>query len=125
MTRNTCYFNLIAAVVFVVGAPSVFAENEKGLAAVYNSRLHGHTTGCMEKYDHHKLTTAHQSLPCGSKVRVTNTENGKSVTLRVNDRGPTQAGRILDISGRAAKVLHIHPQVMVPVEVKVLHTAKK
>ena len=124
MPRSMFYLKLTAAVIAIVGSSAIFADTEKGLAAVYNKRLHGHTTGCMEKYDHNKLTTAHKSLPCGSKVKVTNTENNKSVILIVNDRGPTQAGRILDISGKAAKKLGIHPQVMRPVEVKVLHKGK-
>lgn len=123
MLRST-YLKLLAVFILFAGVNSVFA-GEQGLAAVYTSRLHGHTTGCMEKYDHHQLTTAHQSLPCGSKIKVTNLQNGKSVVLRVNDRGPTQAGRILDISGRAAQILGIHPQVMRPVEIKVLHKGKK
>lgn len=124
MPRSMFYLRVTAVTLSLFSSSAIFAATEKGLAAVYTNKLHGHTTGCMETYDHHKLTAAHQSLPCGSKVKVTNTENGKSVVLRINDRGPTQAGRILDISGRAAKVLHIHPQVMVPVEMKVLHKGK-
>jgi rare lipoprotein A len=124
MPRSTFYLKLTTAAALIFGSSSIFAATETGLAAVYTNKLHGHTTGCMETYDHHKLTAAHQTLPCGSKVKVTNSNNGKSVVLRINDRGPTQAGRILDISGRAAKVLHIHPQVMVPVEMKVLRKGK-
>ncbi|NOT85206.1 MAG: septal ring lytic transglycosylase RlpA family protein [Methylococcaceae bacterium] len=117
--------NLVTITFAILGSSSVFAATENGIAAVYNNRLHGHTTACGEVYNMNALTTAHKSLPCGSKVRITNPENGKNVTLRVNDRGPTQAGRIVDISSRAAKKLGMHTIDMTPVELKVVSKGKK
>lgn len=108
----------------ILGSSSLFAATESGLAAVYNTRLHGRTTACHTIYNKNKLTTAHQTLACGTKVRITNPKNGKSVVLRVTDRGPTQAGRIVDISSRAAKALGIHPNAMIPVDLDVISKGK-
>jgi rare lipoprotein A len=81
---------------------------EVGLAAVYNDKLHGRKTANGQRYDRNLLTAAHKTLPFGTMVRVTNVKNKKSVVLRINDRGPFQQGRILDISPRAAKALGIN-----------------
>ena len=87
-------------------APATIA-GENGLAAVYNDRLQGHKTASGEIYDRGKLTAAHKTLAFGTKVRVTNTKNGKSVVVRINDRGPKQDNRVLDITPRAARALGI------------------
>ncbi len=91
---------------------------ESGLAAVYSSRLNGHRTASGQIYDPKKLTAAHKTLPFGSKVKVTNAKNGKSVIVRINDRGPMQAGRVLDLSPRAARALGIHRLGMAEVTVE-------
>jgi len=78
---------------------------ETGLAAIYADARDGHVTASGEIYDKAKLTTAHKTLPYGTKVRVTNPKNDKSVILIVNDRGPVQPARILDISPAAASRL--------------------
>ena len=80
-------------------------ETQTGLAAYYSRRLHGGRTVSGERFNNNALTTGHQTLPFGTKVRVTNTKNNKSVVLRVNDRGPTQPNRILDVSRAAAQRL--------------------
>jgi len=105
--------------------PTATAGTETGLAAVYSDRLNGHRTASGERYDRDKLTAAHKTLPFGTQVKVTNTKNQKSVTVRVNDRGPTQAGRILDISPRAAKALGIRPMGMGEVSMEVVAEAAK
>jgi rare lipoprotein A len=81
---------------------------ELGLAAVYNDKLNGRKTASGQRYNRNLLTAAHKTLPFGTMVRVTNVKNKKSVVLRINDRGPFQQGRILDISPRAAKALGIN-----------------
>jgi len=91
---------------------------ETGLAAVYNRRLNGHKTASGERYDANALTAAHKTLPFGTKVRVTNDRNHKSVVLRINDRGPTQHGRVLDVSSAAARQLGIAPMAMAEVSVE-------
>jgi rare lipoprotein A len=77
-------------------------ETQTGLAAYYSHRLNGSRTANGERFSNTALTTAHQTLPFGTKVRITNVKNGKSVVLRVNDRGPTQPNRIVDVSRAAA-----------------------
>lgn len=76
-----------------------------GLASYYGKRFHGRPTASGERFDMNGLTAAHRSLPFGSKVRVTNPANGKSVTVRINDRGPFHGGRVIDLSRSAAERL--------------------
>ena len=78
---------------------------EVGIASWYGPNFHGKPTANGEKFDMNKLTAAHRTLPLPSYVRVTNIFNGRSVVLRVNDRGPFASNRILDVSRRAAQLL--------------------
>lgn len=78
---------------------------ETGLASWYGARHHGKRTASGEYFDQKKFTAAHPTLPWGSIVKVTNLANGKSVEVRINDRGPYGKGRIIDLSRAAAKVL--------------------
>lgn len=75
----------------------------EGEASWYGSAFHGQTTACGETFDMHDLTAAHRELPCGTRVRVTNTHNGRQVTVRINDRGPHDPGRVIDLSRAAAE----------------------
>lgn len=100
------------------------SAEEAGLAAVYNDKLHGRTTASGRRYDRDAMTAAHKTLPFGTQVRVTNTKNNKSVMLTINDRGPFHAGRILDISPRAAKAIGIHPRGMGDVTLVVVGRGK-
>jgi rare lipoprotein A len=104
----------------VVAVGPITATAEQGLAAVYSDKLHGRMTANGERYDRTKLTTAHPTLPFGTMLRVTHTKNGKSVVVRVNDRGPTQPGRIVDLSPRAAKAIGIGPRAMGDVSIQVV-----
>ncbi len=74
-----------------------------GIASWYGKKFHGKQTASGEKFDMHKLTAAHRSLPFGTKVKVKNLDNGKKVVVRINDRGPFKKGRIIDLSYAAAK----------------------
>ena len=78
------------------------ADAMEGLAAVYSDKLKCRKTANGQVFRQGELTAAHPSLPFGTKVRVTNTKNNKSVEVRINDRGPTQAGRVIDLSSAAA-----------------------
>lgn len=80
-------------------------KGESGLASYYADRFHGHRTASGERYDRNALTAAHRRLPFGARVRVTNLSNGRSVTLRINDRGPFVSGRVIDVSRAAAEAL--------------------
>jgi rare lipoprotein A len=75
---------------------------QRGLASWYGKRFHGQKTSSGEVYDMYKMTAAHPTLPIPSYVRVTHVASGKSVVVRINDRGPFHAGRIIDLSYVAA-----------------------
>ena len=81
------------------------ASAEEGAASYYSDSLHGNPTASGESYDKNAMTAAHQTLPFGTKVRVTNLSNNKSVVVRINDRGPHTKDRVIDVSGAAAKKL--------------------
>ena len=91
-----------------------------GLASWYGQQHQGRATASGEAFDMNKLTAAHRTLPFGTRLRVTNVENGKSVVVRVNDRGPHVPGRVLDLSLRAAKALGMVGEGVARVEVVVL-----
>ncbi len=95
-------------------------SQETGLASYYGHQYHGRTTANGETYDENKLTAAHRTLPFGTRVRVTNLENGKEVLLRINDRGPFVEGRIIDVSWRAAQDLDFVQEGVVKARVEVL-----
>lgn len=76
-----------------------------GIASWYGPGFYGRRTACGERFDPKKLTAAHRDLPFGTKVRVINTENNKSVVVTVNDRGPFRRGRIIDLTKAGAKKL--------------------
>ena len=78
---------------------------ETGTASWYGTKFHGQPTANGEKYDLYGMSAAHKTLPLPSYVRVTNLDNGKTVVLRVNDRGPFYSDRIIDLSFAAAKKL--------------------
>lgn len=86
-----------------VQSPDRFEE--VGLASYYAQRFDGRRTASGERYDEDKLTGAHRTLPFGTTVRVTNLDNGKTVDIRINDRGPFVEGRIIDVSLKAAREL--------------------
>ncbi|MCU1721644.1 MULTISPECIES: septal ring lytic transglycosylase RlpA family protein [unclassified Pseudomonas] len=79
--------------------------DETGTASYYGSRHHGKRTASGEPFDQHGLTAAHRSLPFGTRVRVTNLKNERSVVVRINDRGPHTRGRLIDLSKAAAQKL--------------------
>ena len=99
-------------------------ETQTGLAAYYSRRLSGRRTASGERFDNGAMTTAHQTLPFGTKVRVTNVKNNKSVVLRVNDRGPTQPNRILDVTRAAAQRIGFVRSGVTEVKLEVVEAAK-
>jgi rare lipoprotein A len=76
---------------------------ERGEASWYGLAFQGRRTASGERFDMHQLTAAHPSLPFGTRVRVTSLRNGRSVVVRINDRGPHTGGRIIDLSHAAAR----------------------
>ena len=93
---------------------------EEGMASYYGKKFHGRRTSNLEVYDMYAFSAAHKTLPLPSYVRVTNLANGKSVVVRVNDRGPFHAGRIIDLSYAAAVKLGVHRAGVAKVEVRAL-----
>lgn len=93
---------------------------ERGNASWYGKKFHGHKTSNGETYDMYAMTAAHKTLPIPSYVRVTHLGNGRSVVVRVNDRGPFHQGRIIDLSYAAAQRLGISKTGTGPVEVEII-----
>ncbi|TWT20275.1 septal ring lytic transglycosylase RlpA family protein [Luteimonas marina] len=93
---------------------------ETGLASYYGNKFHGRRTSNHEVYDMYAFTAAHKSLPLPSFARVTSLDNGRSVVVRVNDRGPFHEGRVIDLSYAAAVKLDIHRRGTGRVEVRAL-----
>jgi rare lipoprotein A len=93
---------------------------EKGIASWYGNKFHGKKTSNGETYDMYAMTAAHKRLPLPTYVMVTNTNNKRSVVVRVNDRGPFHEGRIIDLSYVAAHKLGIDTAGTAPVEIKVI-----
>ena len=102
-----------------------FRMNETGIASWYGPNFHGKRTANGERYDQHELTAAHRTLQMPSLVRVTNLENGRSVVVRINDRGPFAHGRIIDVSKRAAELLGFINRGTARVRVEVLTRESK
>src|SRR5438067_7937341 len=86
-------------------APAPEDFEQTGVASWYGRQHHGKRTASGEAYDMNALTAAHRTLPLGTRVRVTNLENGRSVDVRINDRGPFAGRRVLDLSYAAAQRL--------------------
>lgn len=95
-------------------------DTQRGMASWYGEDFHGKQTSNKEIYDMHAMTAAHKTLPFGTYVRVTNLTNGKSVVVRINDRGPFVKGRIIDLSYAAAHKLGMSDTGVAPVVIKVL-----
>jgi len=93
---------------------------ETGIASWYGPGFHSRATANGETYDQNALTAAHRTLPMPSVVRVTNLENGRSIVLTVNDRGPFARGRIIDVSRRAAQLLGFERNGTAKVKVEIL-----
>jgi len=92
----------------------------KGMASYYGYDGSGNRTATGERFNPEGLTAAHRHLPFGTRVRVTNTRNGRSVVVRINDRGPFIRGRIIDLSVAAARILGMMGSGVAPVRVEIL-----
>jgi len=97
-----------------------YDHDETGIASWYGTKFHGRRTANGEIYDMNSLTAAHRTLPMPSYVRVTNLENGRSIVLRVNDRGPFAHSRVIDVSRRASQLLGFQRKGTAKVRVQIL-----
>ncbi len=93
---------------------------ESGKASYYAARFQSRTTASGELYDKAKKTAAHKNLPFGSKVKVTNVKNRKSVIVKINDRGPFVKGRIIDLSGSAFSSIAYLSAGVIKVKIEVI-----
>ena len=91
---------------------------QTGKASYYGEWHQGKPTASGEKFDMNALTAAHKTLPFGTKVKVTNLENGRSVTVRITDRGPFVKGRVIDLSLAAAKKIDMVKAGVAKVEIR-------
>jgi rare lipoprotein A len=107
--RTAAGLMVLGLVGFVAGGCATHSRQGpatlEGVASWYGPGFHGQRTASGERYDQYRLTAAHRSWPLGTHARVTNLENGRSVTVRINDRGPYVDGRVLDLSYAAARAL--------------------
>ena len=91
-----------------------------GLASWYGPGFHGNQSASGEVFNQNALTAAHRSLPFGTMVRVTNLDNGRSVVVRINDRGPYSGGRVIDLSAGAAQMVGMMQTGVAPVQLDVI-----
>jgi rare lipoprotein A len=107
MTRKILFLLAVLAVLVSCARLNYFpgGESQTGLASWYGPDFHGKLTSNKEIYDMYDMTAAHQSLPFGTWLMVTNLENGRVATVRINDRGPFVGDRIIDLSYASARVL--------------------
>jgi len=96
-----------------------------GKASWYGPQFHGGSTSSKEIFDMYDMTAAHKTLPFGTYVMVTNLNNGKSVKVKINDRGPFIKGRILDLSYAAAKILDMVEPGVVPVRIEIINNVSR
>lgn len=98
----------------------VVARRKQGMASWYGPGFHGRRTANGERFNQYGMTAAHRTLPIGTQVRVTNLNNGRSVVVRINDRGPFSGGRIIDLSKGAARLIGVIQSGVAPVRLEVL-----
>jgi rare lipoprotein A len=102
----------------IVTSPVQFVVN--GWASWYGPGFHGRLSASGEVFDQNALTAAHRTLPFGTEVRVTNLNNGRSIVVRINDRGPFVGNRVIDLSAAAAQVLGMMDTGIAPVRLDIL-----
>jgi rare lipoprotein A len=102
--------------------PAGHPAGEVGIASFYSEKEEGRRTADGERYDGKALTAAHRTLPFGSRVKVTDLENGRSVVVRINDRGPYVKERVIDLSYAAARELQFISHGTTRVRLEVLST---
>ncbi len=103
-----------------VPATSLRPYKERGIASWYGRKFHGQKTSNGETYDMYAMTAAHPTLPLPSYARVTSVATGKSVVVRVNDRGPMQKNRVIDLTRRAARELGVLARGVTSVIIEIL-----
>lgn len=127
---SACAGNVVKAPVVPQATPIAFEETEllfqeKGHASWYGPGFYGRKTASGERFTKHKLTAAHKTLPFGTRLQVTNLQNGKEVEVVINDRGPFIKGRVIDLSYAAAEKIGLLKAGAAPVVLKKILIASK
>lgn len=99
------YLKVVSLSLLLTVSTMIPAIAQTGIGSYYGKAFHGKRTASGAIYNMYAMTAAHKSLPFGSKVKVTNLENKKSVVLTINDRGPFKPGRIIDLSKKANQII--------------------
>lgn len=115
---NKSPYTVLGQTYNVLASPSGYVE--RGIASFYGNKFHGYKTSSLEDYDMYQFSAAHKTLPIPSYARVTNLENGKSVIVRINDRGPFHENRVIDLSYAAAVRIGVWPKGTGLVEVRAI-----
>lgn len=113
--ENSAIFFYIIVASFYACSPKV---SQNGKASFYSNSFNGKKTASGEKFRNSKKTAAHRTIPFGTKVKVTNLSNGKTVKVKINDRGPHVSGRIIDLSKKAAKKIDMVDKGVVNVKIE-------
>lgn len=124
LKKIVTFLTLLVTLLFttnVMAKTKVNQHSTRGEASYYAGFHHGKKTASGERFNMHSLTAAHRTLPLGSKIKVTNLNNGKEVVVRVNDRGPYAKGRVIDVSLGAAKKLDMIKTGTAKVSIQILH----
>ena len=127
INRKLTLFLLIILLSFGFNFPSFSQKNSRpqtGTASWYGSKYHGKPTSSGERYNKNNMTAAHNTLPFGTKVKVTNLSNKKSVIVRINDRGPFSGKRIIDVSEAAARKLDFMAEGLGKVAIEIIELPK-
>jgi rare lipoprotein A len=130
MIRRRWFPTLLVSMAVLTGSATSGLAGERspgetGLATVYSARFEGRRTASGERYDKSRLTSAHKTLPFGTQLKVTRLDTGRSVVVRVNDRGPHPAGRIVDLSSAAAARLGLRGNRMTRVRIEALDSSPR
>lgn len=113
-------FLFVLLLLVLTGLVPAAAQTETGMASYYADRFHGRPTASGEPYDKEALTAAHRTHPFGTRLKVTCVQSGRSVEVRVNDRGPHRKDRLVDLSRAAAEQLDLIRAGVKEVRVEVL-----
>lgn len=120
MNLKNIVFFILVFLAFSGQAQKVVLKTDTGVASYYALKFHGRKTANGDIFHKDSLTAAHKTLPFGTKVRVTNLKNNKSVVVKINDRGMHGKKRIIDLSQAAAKELNMIGSGLIKVKVEVL-----
>jgi len=119
---------IIIAVLFLISSTTLYSKGRNhqiGRGSWYGKKFNGRLTASGERYNMYDYTAAHRTLPFNTMVKVTNLHNGRSVIVRVNDRGPYAKGRIMDLSYLAAKKLGYTHKGVAKLKLKVLNKKRR